>query len=89
MDVSQDWTVQEGFEQNGTTVLRFSRKLNTCDSTDEPITVNTTENIATMEGSTLIFRDINLNTCPSYFKVESKFTSEFAAQCSMIIYNLP
>lgn len=38
MDVSQDWIVQEGFEQNGTTVLRFSRKINTCDNSDEPIT---------------------------------------------------
>lgn len=39
MDASQDWIIQDGSEQNGTTVLRFSRKLVTCDPTDQPITV--------------------------------------------------
>lgn len=38
MDKSQDWIIQDGTEQNGTTVLRFFRKLDTCDPEDQPIT---------------------------------------------------
>ncbi|XP_052261346.1 DBH-like monooxygenase protein 1 [Dreissena polymorpha] len=40
IDVSQDWIVQAGNEVNGTTVLRFSRKLRTCDVNDVNITAS-------------------------------------------------
>ncbi|XP_060578402.1 DBH-like monooxygenase protein 1 homolog [Ruditapes philippinarum] len=37
-DTSQDWVIQDGKEVNGTTILRFSRQLVTCDDGDRPIT---------------------------------------------------
>jgi hypothetical protein len=39
MDTDQDWIIQDGEEVNGTTILRFSRMLVTCDDGDRPITV--------------------------------------------------
>ncbi|KAL4218879.1 hypothetical protein ACF0H5_021467 [Mactra antiquata] len=38
MDQSQDWFIKSGNEVNGTTVLEFYRKLDTCDRNDMAIT---------------------------------------------------
>ena len=39
VDEQQDWDLDSGEEENGFTVLEFSRKYVTCDKNDLPITV--------------------------------------------------
>ena len=40
IDESQDWYLDDGVEENGFTILEFSRKFITCDDKDLPITVS-------------------------------------------------
>lgn len=40
MDQSQDYKLISGFEKDGKTTLKFSRKLDTCDKDDLKIEVN-------------------------------------------------
>ena len=40
IDEQQDWILEGGEEENGFTILEFSRKYVTCDDYDLPITVN-------------------------------------------------
>ena len=40
VDEQQDWTLVEGKEEGGFTVLEFTRKYITCDKNDLPITVS-------------------------------------------------
>ena len=39
IDDQQDWILKEGEEEDGFTVLEFSRNYVTCDESDLPITV--------------------------------------------------
>lgn len=41
MDDQQDWELLNGFENNTHTVIHFSRKFDTCDQQDRPVTNNT------------------------------------------------
>ena len=40
IDASQDWYLKNGEEENGFTILEFSRKYITCDDKDLPVTVS-------------------------------------------------
>ena len=40
MDEKQDWTLVEGKEEEGFTILKFTRKYVTCDNNDLPIAVS-------------------------------------------------
>ena len=40
VDDQQDWTLLEGEEEGGFTILEFTRKYVTCDKNDLPITVS-------------------------------------------------
>ena len=40
VDEQQDWILKSGEEENGFTILEFSRKYVTCDDYDLPITVS-------------------------------------------------
>ena len=40
VDELQDWTLVEGEEEGGFTILEFTRKYITCDKNDLPITVS-------------------------------------------------
>ena len=40
IDESQDWELKSGEEEEGFTILEFSRKYVTCDDDDLPITVS-------------------------------------------------
>ena len=42
-DKSQDIQLIVGYEYQGTTVIRFKRKINTCDGEDLALTVRTTD----------------------------------------------
>ena len=39
IDDKQDYNLTEAYEQNGTTILKFSRKYDTCDKKDVKIEV--------------------------------------------------
>ena len=43
IDEQQDWILEGGEEENGFTILEFSRKYVTCDKYDLPITVRQRE----------------------------------------------
>jgi hypothetical protein len=53
VDSSQDWHLLSGMENNFGTVLKFTRKLDTCDDKDTIITVSKTP-------SKNLIRSINL-----------------------------
>ena len=40
VDDQQDWTLLQGEEEGGFTILEFTRKYVTCDDNDLPITVS-------------------------------------------------
>lgn len=40
IDDQQDWELEDGYEEDGFTVLKFTRKYITCDDKDLPITVS-------------------------------------------------
>lgn len=41
IDDQQDWELEDGYEEDGFTVLEFTRNYTTCDDNDLPITVST------------------------------------------------
>ena len=40
IDEQQDWILTDGEEEDGFTILEFSRKYITCDDDDQPISVS-------------------------------------------------
>ncbi|WAR31062.1 MOXD1-like protein [Mya arenaria] len=59
-----DWVVLGGIEVNGTTVLRFSRKLDTCDPQDQVITKHDMNNRGVVNMN-LLNDDVMLTSFPS------------------------